>query len=157
METWHIYDLLGDVVDKHLPELRKVHACGPDGLWKKRRQRLVDKLLGQEFRLPGAALRVMILHCRPQAPVVITGERQTYNRLQTLCMSRAASPLSQGPSLRNGELHAKDILIRRTVDNPVRRIALVVAGIHLSDPAEVVEDELVVKHADEIVLKHGHE
>ena len=72
-------------------------------------------------------------------------------------------PLTLGLLLRNRESNVWNIVVGFTVNNAVRRIALViteiglpVTGIYLVDPVETVAVELVIRHADEVALEHGH-
>jgi hypothetical protein len=66
--------------------------------------------------------------------------------------------------LRDRETHIGDIVVEITVDNSVRKIALVVTeagliviGIRLVDAVEAITVEFVIRHADEVALEYGHE
>ena len=67
-------------------------------------------------------------------------------------------PLPQGFLLCDCESHIGNIIVKITVDNSVRRIALIVTEVgHLVDPVEAVVIEFVIRHADEVALEYGHE
>ena len=66
--------------------------------------------------------------------------------------------------LRDCESNIRNIVVGTTVNNPVRRIALViteigltVTGIRLVDLVEAVVIKFVVRHADEVPFENGHE
>ena len=79
-------------------------------------------------------------------------------------MPEVSLPLPQSLLLRDRESNIRNIVVGITVNNPVRRIALVVTaigitvtGIYVFDPVEAVSVELVIRHADEVARKHSYE